>query len=83
MAKTSGGIRGGKLNQDAIDKARSILKRFDFYWRMTDFGYESAMARAESQMREFVRYSNMVGSKKVTRQLRKEWMERFNKSTKR
>gem|GEM_PF-2824553 len=36
MAKTSGNVRGANINHEAIDKARSILKHFDFHWQMVE-----------------------------------------------
>ncbi len=77
MAKTSGNVRGANINHEAIDKARSILKHFDFHWQMVEYGYSEARDRARSQMREFARYARMAGSKKITRQLRKEWVQKY------
>lgn len=80
MAKSSGGVRGGGSggrNQDAIDKARSIMDNFDFHWQMVDFGFDQARRRAQSQMREFARYAKMAGTKRLTKELRDEWTRRY------
>lgn len=44
---------------------------------MVEYGYSEARDRARSQMREFARYARMAGSKKITRQLRKEWVQKY------
>ena len=47
---------------DTLKKALSILKEHDFYYMMTDSGYNSAAAKAKASMEDFVKVTNTLPS---------------------
>ena len=62
---------------DNIQKAIKMIDSHDWYWMMSDYGYESNYNAAKAGMKMFVKFVSTIDNAKVREMLRNLWTLRW------
>ena len=71
---------GNHIMKELIDTALSIMKNFDWYWRMEDTNYKRNQAIASTKVSHFLKVLSDIKDKDIVTALRDIWTAHYEMS---